>query len=546
MVVNTRKIQLALAAAAVLLTGSLAGCTPNGNGVNAAGNENEGNKAGADASTPGNANKGTAENEGASQTRSFTYGWRRATMDFLKVEGRRIVDGRGREVRLRGFSFASWLNWENFILGMPGHETGVRQALVSVLGAERAEHFFTSFLNHFIQADDFRFIRSLGCNLVRIPFNYRHFESDEAPYGYLPEGFAWLDQAVGWARDNGIYVILDMHAAQGGQNPNFHSDTITGHAAFWDHQSHRDRASALWREIARRYRDEPAIAGYDLLNEPIPPHISQLNRFYLEAVRAIREVDERHIVFIEGDGYATRFDELDPPFDENAVYSMHYYSACGMGNTEYPGTDPHSGRYWDREALKREYIERSAFMRKHGVPNWFGETSVTFPASVSQASRMRFLEDTLSIAEEQGDSWTFGIYKDLGKTGIVHVDPASEWVRRTAPVSRAIDALHCNPFADHADENDWIALCRKLGNHIHQTIGGLDGSASAEELNRTVLFRLSECIAPVQLQIPFARQFSALSEAEIDGMMQSFLLRNCRRHEGWADIVRRTTGADAQ
>ncbi|QHW32866.1 glycoside hydrolase family 5 protein [Paenibacillus rhizovicinus] len=466
-------------------------------------------------------------------------------MDFLKVEGRRIVDSRGHEVRLRGFSFASWLNWENFILGMPGHETGVRQALVRVLGAERAQYFFTSFLNCFIGEEDFRFIRNLGCNLVRIPFNYRHFESDDAPFVYLSEGFAWLDKAVSWARDNGIYLILDMHAAQGGQNPNFHSDTITGAAAFWEHQSHRDRAAALWKEIARRYRDEPVIAGYDLLNEPIPPQISQLNRFYREAVQAIREVDERHIVFIEGDGYATRFEGLDDPFDGNAVYSMHFYSVCGMGNMEYPGIDDHNGQYWDREALKREYIERTAFMRKHGVPNWFGETSATFPASVSEASRMRFLEDTLSIAEELGDSWTFGIYKDLGKTGIVHIDPESDWVRRTAPVSRAIDALHCNPFADHAGENEWIALCRGLGEHLHQTIGSLNGSPTAEELARKLLFYLNECIAPVQLQVPFAEQFSGLSEEEIDSMMQSFSLRNCRPHEGWVDIVRKTTGADA-
>lgn len=459
-------------------------------------------------------------------------------MDCLKVEGRLIVDGSGREVRLRGFSFASWLNWENFILGMPGHETGVRQALVQVLGIERAGYFCTSLLKHFIQEDDFRYIRDLGCNLVRIPFNYRHFEADGEPYVYSEEGFAWLDRAVGWARDNGIYLILDMHAAQGGQNPNFHSDTIIGSAAFWEHQSHRDRATALWREIARRYRDEPAIAGYDLLNEPTPPNMDALNKFYREAVQAVREVNDRHIVFIEGDGYATRFEGLDAPYDMNAVYSMHFYSDCGMGDMEYPGTHPQTGHYWDREALKQEYIARSSFMRLHGVPNWFGETSVTFPASVSEASRMRFLADTLSIAEELGDSWTFGIYKDLGKTGIVYVEPDSEWMRRTAPVSRAIDALHCNPFADHAGENEWIALIRQLGAHVHRTIGSLDGSATAEEIERKLMFFLNECIAPVRLQVPFAQQFASLSEAEIDAAMQSFQLKNCRERSGWADIVR--------
>ncbi|MBM7568747.1 glycoside hydrolase family 5 protein [Paenibacillus sacheonensis] len=461
-------------------------------------------------------------------------------MDFLKVDGRRIVDSRGSEVRLRGFSFASWLNLENFIIGMPGHESGLRQAVERVLGPELGMFFFTSFMNHFISENDFRFIRSLGCNLVRIPFNYRHFEKDDEPFAYLSEGFAWLDKAIGWARDNGIYLILDLHAAQGGQNPNFHSDNISGTAGFWEHRSHRERAAALWREIARRYRDEPVIAGYDLLNEPITPNLDQLNEFYRESIRAIREVDTRHIVFIEGDGYSSRFEGIEKPFDGNAVYSLHLYSDCGMGNMEYPGKDRH-GQYWDREALSRLYIERTDFMRKNGVPNWFGETSATFPSTVSEASRLRFLEDILSIAEEQGDSWTFGIYKDLGKTGIVYVDPESEWARRIAPVSRAIDALNCNPFADNSDETAWIGLCRALGTHFHEVTDGLDGAPTAEELNRTLLFYLSECIAPVQLQVPFAKQFVGLSEEGIDGIMQSFALRNCLQRGGWVDIVRKTT-----
>ena len=463
------------------------------------------------------------------------------SLEFLKARGAIIVDSSGREVRLRGFSFASWLNFENFIIGIPGHESGIRKSAAQVLGEGKAGFFFNSFLKHFIAEDDFKFMQSLGCNLVRIPFNYRHFESDAKPFEYLSEGFAWLDKAIAWGGKYGVYLILDMHAAQGSQNRGFFTDNTSGMAFLWGQKMNQDRAIALWKEMARRYGNEPVIAGYDILNEPIPEHISQLNRFYREAVKAIRQVDKKHILFLEGDGYSTRFEGLDHPFDPNVVYSNHFYSCCGMDKMEYPGT--WNDIYYDREKLKQEYIERTSFMRERHVPNWFGETSVTFPPGVSEASRMRFLEDTLTIAEEQGDSWSFGIYKDLGRTGIVYAAPDSEWVRRIGPVNKAITELRCNPFAEHYTPNRLDDLFRDLGVNIKNIIGDLDKKLTANEMDGTLRFFLCECLFPRQLQIPFAEQFAGMSEQEIDRMMQSFDLKNCRQRSGWVRVVKQITGA---
>ncbi|MBE3086781.1 MAG: cellulase family glycosylhydrolase [Bacteroidetes bacterium] len=466
-----------------------------------------------------------------------------ATMDFLKVHGRKIVNESGREVRLRGFSFASWLNFENFIIGMPGHESGIRKSVAQILGEDKARFFFNSFLNHFVAEDDFKFMQSMGCNLVRIPFNYRHFESDDKPFEYMQEGFTWLDKAIAWAHKYGVYLILDMHAAQGCQSPPFFADNISGMAFLWDQKMYQDRAIALWQEIARHYRNETAIAGYDILNEPEAEHISQLNRFYHEAVKAIRKVDKKHILFIEGDGYSTRYNEIDHPFDSNAVYCTHFYSPCGMEVMEYPGVWSNNGQYYDREKLRQEYIERTTFMRQHNVPNWFGETSVTFTDMVSEDSRMRFLEDMLGIAEEMGDSWTFGIYKDLGKTGIVYANPDSEWVRRIKPVRKAITELHCNPFAENFKSDQIGTLCRDMGKYVKEVIGKLDEQLTVNEMAGTIRFFLCECVLPRQLQIPFAKQFSGMNEEEIDRMMQSFALKNCCQRSGWVGVVKKITGA---
>ena len=139
--------------------------------------------------------------------------------NFLHVKSSQIVNGRGQVVRLRGFCLGGWMNMENFITGYPGHESGQRMAVAHVLSEDRARFFFDRFLHYFVMEDDLVFIKGLGCSVVRIPFNYRHFESDDWPFEYKPEGFALLDRVIGWARAQQLYVILDLHAVPGWQNP---------------------------------------------------------------------------------------------------------------------------------------------------------------------------------------------------------------------------------------------------------------------------------------------------------------------------------------
>jgi len=123
------------------------------------------------------------------------------------------------------------MNMEDFVTGYPGIESGMRTAVTDMLGETVAQFFFDRLPNCFITEDDLRFIRSLGCNVVRIPFNYRHFETGDWPIEDEPEGSALLDT-----------VILELHAATWWQNGGWHSDSSYQEAPFWGQRTFQDRA----------------------------------------------------------------------------------------------------------------------------------------------------------------------------------------------------------------------------------------------------------------------------------------------------------------
>lgn len=216
---------------------------------------------------------------------------------FLRRSGTDIVDERGARVLLQGVAFGNNV-WTNPPTPNPYHHT----------------------------ADDFARLASWGMNAVRFYLNYGLFEDDSAPYEYKASGWQWLDQNVAWAKANGVRLILNLHVPQGG----FQSNGEGG--ALWSNPENQARFVALWRAIAERYRDEPTVAGYDLLNEPRPATSrDEWRNLATRTVSAIREVDERHLVFVErtnsvGDDW-NNDSELNfflVP-DDNAVYEFHFY-----------------------------------------------------------------------------------------------------------------------------------------------------------------------------------------------------------------------------
>jgi aryl-phospho-beta-D-glucosidase BglC (GH1 family) len=485
-------------------------------------------------------------------------------MDFLRVTGNHIADEKGNEVRLRGTCVGGWMNMENFIDGYPGSESGLRRTMAETIGEEMSRYFFEKLLDAFFAEDDIAFIKKCGANTVRLPINYRHFESDCLPFEYHEAGFKRLERAVALCEKHGLYVILDMHAVQGWQNPHWHSDNENAASLFWTHSHFQERLKKLWQELARRYRDRAVIAGYELMNEPTSnlitgdlPHRfgehyradwDNINRVYRELTQAIREVDGKHIVFLEGDRYGQLFDGLEAPFADNLAYSSHNYTTAGFGPGPYPGaykkirTDETNAAtdFWDKAAQARLFAATSGaeYAKKYKVPLWVGEFGAQYNSGAEDLPyRIAAMDDQLAVYNEWGAHWTTWTYKDMGVMGWVTVNPESEYAKIIEPVQQAKIELGAENFVR------WhIILSGKNKNReLAETIAKyapLDGVETSSYVAGLSIFTLTGYAAAC-LQPAYCKLFKGKSKGDIDRIFDSLRLKNCVINEPYRAVLKK-------
>ncbi|MCM8800143.1 MAG: glycoside hydrolase family 5 protein, partial [Candidatus Omnitrophica bacterium] len=237
---------------------------------------------------------------------------------FLAVKGKDIVDERGVPFILKGINLGGWLMMEGYILGgrnIPEHKFKMR--FIKRLGKASLEEFEDLFYRNFIKEEDFKIIKKLGFNCVRIPFNYRILEDEDK--------FKYLKEAVGFCHNYNLWAILDMHSAPGSQNRDWHSDS-KGKASLWSNKKYQKKFIALWERIASIFKEERAVAGYDILNEPVSDNLNILLKIYKDTIGIIRNIDRNHIIFLEGNRWAQDIEFLGKPWEENLVYSIHFYA----------------------------------------------------------------------------------------------------------------------------------------------------------------------------------------------------------------------------
>src|SRR5713226_9066642 len=224
---------------------------------------------------------------------------------LVRTEGKAFIAPDGSTLLIKGISLGNWLMPEGYMFKFEVAKAPrqIYGAFERLLGPERAKAFWTAYHDTYIREDDIRFIKSVGFNTVRIPLHYALFMTADGTIS--GEGWALLDRVLGWAREAGLYVIVDLHAAPGGQTGINHDDG-PGYPLMFYVARDRELTVKLWRAIAQRYSGDPAILGYDILNEPIAPYHDtatlnmRLEPFYRQVTQAIREVDPSRIVILAG------------------------------------------------------------------------------------------------------------------------------------------------------------------------------------------------------------------------------------------------------
>jgi hypothetical protein len=262
---------------------------------------------------------------------------------FLKTNQKLIVNGSGEQIKLKGIGLGGWLVQEGYMLKTPystmGAEHEIKREIEKLVGPAKTEELYSIYHLNYVRKIDIDSISAWGFNSIRLPMHYNKLISVKQPLTFNEKGFSQIDSLLSWCEKNRLYLILDLHAAPGGQSNEPISDYDKTKPSLWESEENKNLTVELWREIASRYVNKEWIGGYDLINEPkweLPPNNQPLRDLYIRITDAIRSVDTNHIVFIEGNWFATDFSGLTPPWDDNMVYSFHkYWSETDRGSINY-------------------------------------------------------------------------------------------------------------------------------------------------------------------------------------------------------------------
>ena len=231
---------------------------------------------------------------------------------FLKAVDHEIRDnhGHGDVIYLRGVNLGGWLLFERWLTPMDAgnlkDDWSVRDKLAR-FGPEMRDSLIASYEDAWITEDDLDNIAALGFNVIRLPFWYRNLqEEDGTPrkgdfkIDWRKGGGEKIDWLVANAWKHHINVILDFHGLPGGQSVKDNTGR-EGINELWNSKNENVRHSIeIWQEIARHFKNNPAVAAYDLINEPWgAPSRKTLWDIYDCLYKAVRAIDPDHIITLE-------------------------------------------------------------------------------------------------------------------------------------------------------------------------------------------------------------------------------------------------------
>ena len=339
---------------------------------------------------------------------------------FLHTNGQDIVDGKGNTIILRGLGLGGWMVQEGYMLqtsGFAGPQHEIKEKISELIGKENTKTFYEAYLANGITKADIDSLNSWGFNSVRLPMHYNLYtppieNEKNGEISWLEKGFAMTDSLLKWCAGNKMYLILDLHAAPGGQGNDANiSDYDKTKPSLWESEANKQKMIALWRKLAERYKNEPWIGGYDIINEPNwnftegenPNGLDEkynkpLRQLMVDITKAIRDVDKNHIIIIEGNGWGNNYNGIFPLWDDNMAISFH--------------------KYWNYNTTESIQFALD-FREKYNAPVWLGESG--------ENSNVWF-KDVISLVESHNIGWAFWPMKKVDNiAGVTSVNKNPEY-----------------------------------------------------------------------------------------------------------------------
>lgn len=320
--------------------------------------------------------------------------------DRVWVDGEHVRDAQGRQLLLRGTNLSSDRK----------HSEGYQG---------------------WHQREDYLRLSEWGFTAIRHLIGWMAIMPEE---GVINEAYlAGLDDRIAWSKEAGVMVILDMHQDLFGEGfggngaPRWACDesyyesftprtpwylnygapeVVACLRNFYNDTALQDRFAEAWVAVATRYKDDPAVIGFDLMNEPFFAnypvdefHQEILKPFYLRVATALREAAPNKLIFFEPStaanlGVAVNFDGFPV---ENSVYAPHYYQAAVHDGDPY---DHRAGPI--RDAIARLASEGAAL----GKPVWVGE----FGGEIQAEGWDDYMNDLLGALDDHLAGWAFWDY----------------------------------------------------------------------------------------------------------------------------------------
>ncbi|KAK5449467.1 glucan exo-1,3-beta-glucosidase [Exophiala xenobiotica] len=234
---------------------------------------------------------------------------------------------------VRGVNVGGWLVLEPWITPSIFQPFGgsVVDEYTLCQNAGNAESILRSHWDSWVSLGDFQKIADNGFNLVRIPIGYWAFQKYEQD-PYIQGAADYLDTAIGWARQTGLKVWIDLHGAPRSQNGYDNSGQLTSTPG-WTQGDTVDATLDVIGQIAEKYgtsQYSDVVVGIELLNEPNMPALSggkpAVQGYYQSGFGIVRQYGQTPVVIHDG---------FDKPSDWNGFLTGQGTSGAIIDHHEY-------------------------------------------------------------------------------------------------------------------------------------------------------------------------------------------------------------------